>query len=51
MPKTKKLRKRNPVSKYMNRFNKSAVFRDKKHDYKRKPKNRKEAEKDGEEPV
>ncbi len=41
-PKVKRKRHRNPVSKYMNRFNKSAVFRDRKHDYKRKPKNKKE---------
>ena len=40
----RKSKRRNPVSKYMNRFNKAAVFRDRKHDYKRKPKNRKEEE-------
>lgn len=42
-PKIKKKRA-NPVAKYMNRFNKSAVFRDRKHAYKRKPKNKKEEE-------
>lgn len=38
----RKDKRRNPVSKYMHQFNKSAVFRDRKYDYKRKPKNKKE---------
>lgn len=40
--KPKRNKRANPVSKYMNRFNKAAVFRDRKYDYKRKSKNRKE---------
>lgn len=40
--KPKRNRRQNPVAKYMRRFNKAAVFRDRKHDYKRKPKNRQE---------
>lgn len=30
----------NPVAKYANKFNKAATFRDRKNDYKRKPKHR-----------
>jgi hypothetical protein len=34
--------KANPVAKNMNKFNKPATHKDKKNDYKRKPKNQKE---------
>lgn len=33
----------NPVAKYANKFNKAAIHRDRKNDYKRKPKNYKES--------
>lgn len=36
--------RRNPVAKYMNEFNKPVKMRDKKKDYKRKPKNKKAME-------
>lgn len=31
-------RRKNPVNKYMEKFNRPETFRDKKNDYKRKPK-------------
>lgn len=34
----KEEKRRNPVAKNLNKFNKPAVHRDRKHDYKRKPK-------------
>lgn len=37
-----KKRRRNPVSKHMHRYNKAAAFRDRKNDYKRKPKHPKQ---------
>ena len=41
--KKKRNRRQNPVSKHMHKFNKAAVFRDRKHNYKRKNKNNKES--------
>lgn len=41
--------KKNPVAKNMNKFNKPATHADKKNDYKRKPKNKKEVERSVEE--
>lgn len=35
---------KNPVAKYNNRFNKPATHRDRKNDYKRKPKHPKRSE-------
>lgn len=36
--------KNNPVAKYANRFNKAATHRDRKNDYKRRPKHRNRVE-------
>jgi len=38
--KQKKRRIKNPVARNMEKFNRPATYRDRKHDYKRKPKHR-----------
>ncbi len=39
----KKRRERNPVAKNLEKFNRPATHRDRKNDYKRKPKHKEEA--------